>query len=116
MKQIIEQSGKTIKEFAEFYEIPYNTVRQWYNGERSAPLWVKSLIEKAENRKQISMFEENEYELYEFFNENGLQYRAHKTGDQESEEWFKKRLKEWNEKKFKTMRVSKVRLIAEYKI
>lgn len=45
MKELIEKSGLSIKEFAEKYEIPYNTVRQWYNGERKMPRYLKNLIE-----------------------------------------------------------------------
>lgn len=56
MKKIIEQSGKTLKEFSEFYDIPYNTVRQWYNGERKPAPWIKKLIEKTANGTQLSIF------------------------------------------------------------
>lgn len=45
MKNLIEKLNLTIKEFAELYEIPYNTVRQWYNGTRQAPLYIKKMIE-----------------------------------------------------------------------
>lgn len=115
MKKLIKESGMTIRQFSEHYEIPYNTVRQWYNGTRQAPSWIRGLIEKAASGIQLK-FEENEYELYEFFNEEGLKYRAHRTGEEENEEYLKKRLDEWNRKEFKKMRVSKVRMIAEYKI
>lgn len=45
MKNLIEKLNLTIKEFAELYEIPYNTVRQWYNGTRQAPQYIKKMIE-----------------------------------------------------------------------
>ena len=58
MKEIIEQSGMTIREFSEFYEIPYNTVRLWKNGERKAPKWaVKLLKEKIERDKKGTQME-----------------------------------------------------------
>lgn len=45
MKKLIEELNLTIKEFAELYKIPYNTVRQWYNGQRQAPPYIKKMIE-----------------------------------------------------------------------
>ena len=55
MKEIIKQSGKSLKEFAEFYEIPYNTVRQWYNGERKAAPWIKKLIQRSASGEQLKI-------------------------------------------------------------
>lgn len=46
MKNLIDSLGITHRRFAEKFNIPYNTVAQWYKGERSAPKWVKSLIEQ----------------------------------------------------------------------
>ena len=45
-KLIKEELNLTIKEFANLYEIPYNTVRQWYNGKRTAPQYIIKMIEK----------------------------------------------------------------------
>lgn len=36
----------TTKEFAEHFGIPYNTVRQWVNGERKCPEYVISMLQK----------------------------------------------------------------------
>lgn len=62
MKKLIEELNLSIKEFAELYEIPYNTVRQWYNDTRQAPPYIKKMIEELiklkTKGKQIS-FEEN---------------------------------------------------------
>lgn len=89
MKNIIEQSGMTLKKFAEFYEIPYNTVRQWYNEERCAPSWVKKLIEKAANGKQL------EIKMPDFYivettkknlNENDKNYRRVYTNKKDAED------------------------------
>lgn len=44
MKKIIEESGLKLKEFANLYNIPYNTVRQWYNEKRKCPEYIKSMI------------------------------------------------------------------------
>lgn len=46
MQNLIQNSGMDIKEFAITYRIPYNTVRQWANGTRKAPIYVKKLIEE----------------------------------------------------------------------
>lgn len=62
MKNLIEKLNLSIKEFAELYEIPYNTVRQWYNGTRQAPPYIKKLIEEITELKssgiQLNIFNE----------------------------------------------------------
>lgn len=45
-KELLEELNLTIREFAETYDIPYNTVRQWYNGSRTAPPYIKKMIER----------------------------------------------------------------------
>lgn len=60
MKKIIEESGMSIKEFSNYYEIPYQTVHHWLNGTRQAPEWaVKLMREKIEREKcgnQLTLF------------------------------------------------------------
>ena len=60
MQKFIQESGMSLKEFSYYYEIPYNTVREWYNGNRKAPKWVIKLFkENAELKssgKQLSLF------------------------------------------------------------
>lgn len=60
MQEVIKKSNMTIKEFSNYYEIPYNTVREWFNGNRKAPNWVVKLfkenIELKKNGKQLSLF------------------------------------------------------------
>ncbi len=60
MQEVIKNSGMTIKEFSKYYEIPYNTVRQWFNETRKAPNWlIKLFKENAELKssgKQLSIF------------------------------------------------------------
>lgn len=51
MKEIIEQSGLSLREFSNYYEIPYNTVREWKNGNRIAPKWVVKLFKENERLK-----------------------------------------------------------------
>lgn len=65
MKELIDSMKMTIKEFSETYEIPYNTVRQWYNEKRQAPAWVKKLIEKlVQKTTQGEQIEINEKIIY----------------------------------------------------
>lgn len=60
MQNLIKESGMTIREFSEYYGIPYNTVREYYNGNRKAADWVVKLMhEKIEREKcgsQLSLF------------------------------------------------------------
>lgn len=60
MQEIIKESGMTIREFSNHYEIPYNTVREWYNGNRKAPNWVikifKAYIEMKKQGQQLTLF------------------------------------------------------------
>jgi len=53
MRKLIEESGLSIKEFSEKYGIPYNTVRQWYNGARSAPDWLVNLLKAEQAYKPL---------------------------------------------------------------
>lgn len=53
MEKILNELNMNIKEFAEHYEIPYNTVRQWINGTRTPPSYVLKLLkEKIEREKK----------------------------------------------------------------
>jgi DNA-binding transcriptional regulator YiaG len=60
MQEVIKNSNMTIKEFSNYYEIPYNTVREWYNGNRKAPNWVVKLFKEnaklKTNGKQLNLF------------------------------------------------------------
>lgn len=62
MKKIIEETGLKIADFAQEFSIPYNTVRQWYNGERKCPTYILNMIrELTELRKkgeQLTLFKE----------------------------------------------------------
>lgn len=59
MKNLIDSLGITHRRFAEQFNIPYRTVASWYTGERTAPEWVKSLIEEIielkKNGKQLTI-------------------------------------------------------------
>ena len=51
MQNLIKETGLTNKEFAEYYEIPYNTVLQWAKGIRKAPKYITKLIKENRNLK-----------------------------------------------------------------
>ena len=46
IKELKNSLRLTTKEFAELFEIPYNTVRQWINGERNCPAYIISMLKK----------------------------------------------------------------------
>lgn len=97
MKKFIEESGLTIKEFSEKYGIPYNTVRQWYNGSRSAPDWLVNLL-KAEQAYKPLIDEKNSVckvdgYFYEYFTDEGLKYRVFLPNESTEDQidWFNSR-------------------------
>lgn len=68
MKEILNKLHLSIREFADLYEIPYQTVRQWTVGERRMPEYLKKLIEKDIERntkgEQLSIEEKTYYLHY----------------------------------------------------
>ena len=52
-KQVREQSGMNIKQFSEYFNIPYRTVQNWDLGLRQCPEYVLELIiYKLNNEKE----------------------------------------------------------------
>ena len=48
------QSGMTQKEFAEYFDIPYRTVQDWFAGRRNMPAYVlRLIIYKLEVEKKV---------------------------------------------------------------
>lgn len=92
MKKLIEESGLSIKEFSEKYGIPYNTVRQWYNGARSAPDWLVNLL-KAEQAYKPLIDNKPDGVFYEYYSDKGLVYREFLPNEptEEQIDWFNKR-------------------------
>jgi DNA-binding transcriptional regulator YiaG len=43
-KDLLQQSGMNMKQFAEHFNIPYRTIQNWSSGERKAPDYVLELI------------------------------------------------------------------------
>lgn len=42
--EILEESGMSLKQFGEFFKIPYRTLQHWKSGTRSCPEYVLELI------------------------------------------------------------------------
>jgi len=43
-REILHNSGMNIKQFSEYFEIPYRTVQNWKSGSRKCPDYVLKLI------------------------------------------------------------------------
>lgn len=72
MQELINNHIRGIKGFAEEYGIPYNTVRQWENGTRSAPKWLTKIfysLRTTQGIKQIEISEEI-YQVYKTIHES----------------------------------------------
>lgn len=51
--ELFEMSGMNIKQFAEYFKIPYRTIQNWKLGLRECPEYVLKLIEyKLDNEKE----------------------------------------------------------------
>lgn len=87
MKEFIEKSGKSLKEFSQHYGIPYNTVQQWANGTRNAPSWMKGLIEKVANGTQLEIEYPTLFSI-EFLDEDGIWYTKYFTSEEERDHYF----------------------------
>lgn len=44
-KELLEKSGMNMKQFSDYFEIPYRTVQDWKSGARKCPDYLLSLIQ-----------------------------------------------------------------------
>lgn len=44
-KELLEKSNMSMKQFSEYFEIPYRTVQDWKSGARKCPPYLMKLIE-----------------------------------------------------------------------
>ena len=52
-KELIKGSGMNLKEFSEYFKIPYRTIQDWNAGRRTPPEYLLELINyKLENEKK----------------------------------------------------------------
>lgn len=93
MKTFIAKSGLTPAQFAKKYDIPYNTVRQWAEGLRSAPEWLKKLFQAEQACKPLLTQSKTEGIFYEYYTDEGLKYRAFLPNEATKEQidWFNSR-------------------------
>ena len=53
LNELIKGSGMNLKEFSEYFSIPYRTVQDWNAGRRTPPEYLLELINyKLENEKK----------------------------------------------------------------
>lgn len=53
--ELIKKSEMNMKEFSEYFDIPYRTVQDWKAGKSTPPVYVVELIEyKLENEKKFN--------------------------------------------------------------
>ena len=53
LNELIKGSGMNLKEFSEYFNIPYRTVQDWNAGRRTPPEYLLELINyKLENEKK----------------------------------------------------------------
>ena len=45
IKEMLNATGWTMRQFAEYFGIPYRTVQNWTAGSRECPDYVRSLIQ-----------------------------------------------------------------------
>ena len=52
-KELREQSGMNLKQFSEYFEIPYRTIQNWEGGQRKCPEYLLKLMQyKLESNKK----------------------------------------------------------------
>lgn len=44
-KELLERSGMNMKQFSDYFEIPYRTVQDWKSGARKCPDYLLNLME-----------------------------------------------------------------------
>lgn len=44
-KELLERSGMNMKQFSDYFKIPYRTVQDWKSGARKCPDYLLSLIQ-----------------------------------------------------------------------
>jgi DNA-binding transcriptional regulator YiaG len=53
IKELRIQSGMNIKQFSEYFGIPYRTIQNWESGQRNCPEYLLSLIEYKLKKENI---------------------------------------------------------------
>lgn len=61
--KVLESSGMNLKQFSEYFGIPYRTVQNWKNGQRSCPDYILELLEYKIERENLKGQEEGGCEM-----------------------------------------------------
>ena len=51
-KELRQQSGMNLKQFSEYFEIPYSTLQNWEGGHRQCPEYLLKLMQYKLNKEQ----------------------------------------------------------------
>lgn len=54
-KTLREQSGMNLKQFGEFFEIPYSTLQKWVGGHSQCPPYLLKLMEYKLKHERVSL-------------------------------------------------------------
>ena len=58
-KELRKQTGMNLKQFSEYFEIPYSTIQNWEGGHRQCPEYLLKLMQyKIESGKEIPTVED----------------------------------------------------------
>ena len=57
-KELRQQSGMNLKQFSEYFEIPYSTIQNWEGGHRHCPEYLLKLMQyKLDNENETNQAE-----------------------------------------------------------
>ena len=54
-KSIRQASGMNLKQFSEFFEVPYHTIQNWEVGRRQCPPYLLKLMEYKLKHERVSL-------------------------------------------------------------
>lgn len=52
-KDILKQSGMNMKQYSEYFKIPYRTVQDWKSGARKCPTYLLDLMEYKLKKEKV---------------------------------------------------------------
>lgn len=52
-KDILKQSGMNMKQYSEYFKIPYRTVQDWKSGVRKCPAYLLELMEYKLKKEKV---------------------------------------------------------------
>lgn len=67
---VLEKSGMSVREFSDYFKIPYRTAQNWKNGVRQCPEYITELIEYRLDREEQKMRREDVEAFLKFLHDN----------------------------------------------